>query len=108
MRQGTIQGTEITVETEEGILESVEEIKRVYKTYNLKYKRVMQADSKDIEEWLKPFLHEVTFLERGRKHGSFEVLFKTVGQAMKRSTVIIKKKRLASPSPIHGEENFKN
>lgn len=48
----------------------------------------MQAEANDIEEWLKPFLHEVTFLERGRKYGTFEVRFKMAEQVMKKSTVI--------------------
>lgn len=41
-----LEGTEITVKTEEGILEDVEKQRIIYKYYNLKYKKVVQADKK--------------------------------------------------------------
>lgn len=49
----------------------------IFETYSLRFKKIQRAGTKIIEEWLKPFQHEITYLGRGRKFGTFKVRFRT-------------------------------
>lgn len=52
---------------------------------------IMQADTMETEEWLKSLFNEITFLERGKGYGTFEVRFRNCEKGKRKSTEILKK-----------------
>lgn len=100
-----IDGTGGGVQDDEEKMLEIEKRKLIYKTYYLKNRKIMQADSKEIEEWLRPFFNEITFLERGKRYGTFEVRFGKPEQAMKEST---EKRWMGLYTLIHGEKSLES